>query len=108
VLSSLWNNLYTRIQAKLGRILNYRYNYPNPLVQTSVTEPEQKLAVFAQQIQVSSHLLDYDEAKHYARAGCGHQANPRLTEPSHLDLNIVQLNNFHKIFISQSGIGTLR
>ncbi|HAX76110.1 MAG TPA: hypothetical protein DCY88_09820 [Cyanobacteria bacterium UBA11372] len=81
------------------------------MVQTPVTEPEQKLAQIAQQIQVFLCLLDYDRAKHDAPAGCKHQAIARLTEPSqpsHLDLNIVQLNNFHKIFISKSGIESLR
>lgn len=92
----------------MGRILNYRYNNPNLMVQKPVTEPEQKIAEIAQQIQVFPHLLDYDEAKHNARAGCRHQANARLTEPNHLDFNIVQLNNFHKIFISMLGIESLR
>ena len=100
VRSSLWGKRCARIRAKLGRILNYRYNNPNLVVQTPVTEPEQKVAQIAQQIQVFLCLLDYDEAKHDAPAGCKHQAKARLTEPSHLDLNIVQLNNFHKIFIS--------
>lgn len=108
VLSSFWGNLFTRIQAQLGRILNYRYNYPNLVVPTPVTEPEQKVAEIAQQIQVFLCLLDYDEAKDDAPAGCRHQAIARLTEPSHLDLNIVQLNNFNKIFICQSGIEILR
>lgn len=55
------------------------------MVQTPVTEPEQKVAEIAQQIQVFLCLLDYDEAKHDAPAGCRHQANARLTEPNHLD-----------------------
>ncbi|GET39394.1 hypothetical protein [Microseira wollei] len=78
------------------------------MVQTPVTEPEQKIAEIAQQIQVFLCLLDYDQAKHDAPAGCGHQANARLTEPSHLDLNIAQLNNFQEIFISKSRIESLR
>ncbi|WP_374886332.1 hypothetical protein [Microseira sp. BLCC-F43] len=78
------------------------------MVQTPVTEPEQKIAEIAQQIQVFLCLLDYDRAKHDAPAGCGHQAPARLTEPSHLDLNIAQLNNFQEIFISKSGRESLR
>lgn len=80
VLSSLGGKLYTRIKAKLGIILNYRYNNSNLLLQTPVTETEQKLAEIAQQIQGSPNLVDYDRAKHDARAECGHQANLRLTE----------------------------